>query len=370
MQNANNNAPTFPTVNPHAETFDDFGNKRLFDRLQQKFKPKPYFKQYQTLQRVVLASSFVFHILSAATASAFIYLFIEKLIPSFFAAAGVTVVALVALEISKRETSSRLFHDGLQFGKMSPGLLAAVLALAAVSTACSYFGAERAVVEMTPPPTLTSSDSVTAPLRAQLSSIDQQITDARATTWKGKTTTRSQRTIDRLTKQKETILAEVVRQQQRIDSRNDATETEHTTTTETNATGFAAFTLTCELLLILCLWYLQFYDYRSFAEYCKKPAGRDQNGAADHQANGVSLNGAGRPVVANLRVHDPARATKIVQRETKIVQETNLRTCDHCGNQYTYRHAKQRFCCDQCRIESWQKENGREMKRGKTVNVT
>ena len=367
--NFNAKTPAFPTVNPHAETFDDFGNDRLFDRLAQKFKPKPYFKQYRTLQRVVLGASFLFHVLSAATAAALIYLFIGKLIPSDLAAGVVTLAALVALEISKRETSGRFFHDVLQFGKFSPGLLAVVLALAAVSTTCSYFGAERAVLEFTPPPTLTSSDSVTAPLRASLAGIDQQINDARKTTWKGKTTTRSQRTIERLTKQKETILAEMVRQQQRIDGKNDATETKHTATTETNATGFAAFTLCSELLLIVCLWYLQFYDYRSFAEYCKKPAGRDQVADTDHTTAGVSLNGAGRPVVANLRVNDHARATKIVDSSTKIVNDTNLRTCEHCGKRYTYRHAKQRFCCDQCRIDAWQKVNGREMKRGKTVNV-
>lgn len=366
--NFNAKTPAFPTVNPHAENFDDFGNDRLFDRLAQKFKPKPYFKQYRILQRVVLGASFLFHVLSAATAAALIYLFIGKLIPSDLAAGGITLAALVALEMSKRETAGRFFHDVLQFGKFSPGLLAVVLALAAVSTTCSYFGAERAVLEFTPPPTLTSSDSVTAPLREQLTGIDQQITAARATTWKGKTTTRSQRTIERLTKQKETILAEMVRQQQRIDGKNDATETKHTATTETNATGFAAFTLCSELLLIVCLWYLQFYDYRSFAEYCKKPAGRDQVVETDHTP-GVSLNGAGRPVVANLRVNDHTRATKIVNDTTKIVNDTR-RTCEHCGTAYTHRHAKQRFCCDQHRIDAWQLANGREMKRGKNVNVT
>ena len=45
--NFNAKTPAFPTVNPHAENFDDFGNDRLFDRLAQKFKPKPYFKQYR-----------------------------------------------------------------------------------------------------------------------------------------------------------------------------------------------------------------------------------------------------------------------------------------------------------------------------------
>jgi len=48
--------------------------------------------------------------------------------------------------------------------------------------------------------------------------------------------------------------------------------------------------------------------------------------------------------------------TKIVN--TKIVSG-NFRTCEHCGNEYEYRHHKQKFCCDQCRINHWEQRKGR-----------
>ena len=81
MQTANN-APDFHTTNPHSEHFNEFGNARLFERLQKKFKPKPYHYQYRIIRAVVLGSSFLFHILSAATAAALIWIFISKLISS------------------------------------------------------------------------------------------------------------------------------------------------------------------------------------------------------------------------------------------------------------------------------------------------
>jgi len=368
MQTANN-APEFHTTNPHSEGFNEFGNARLFERLQKKYKPKPYHYQYRIIRAVVLGSSFLFHILSAATAAALIWIFISKLISSEVLAGAITLAALAALELSKRETSGRFFHDYLQFGKFSGALAFAVIGLAAVSTTCSFFGAEKAVKQFTSAPTLISADSTTAPMRASLAGIDQQISAARATKWNGKTTERSQRTIERLTRQKETIVSELVRVQQRIDGKNDNTEAEHTTTTNATAAGFAVFTVVCELLLILCLFYLEYYDYRSMAEHCKKPAGTTLPGATDHTPAG-SLNGSQRPITATMNATDTgARATKVVGAETIFVSGEK-RTCEYCKMPFVSNHKKQRFCCDQHRIEAWQIANGREVKRARNGATT
>ena len=368
MNNSENNAATFHTSNQFAEHFNQFGNTRLFDRLQKKFTPKPYYYQYRTLRGVVLVASALFHVLSAATAAALVFLFIGNLIPSPIASGGITAAVLVALEISKRETSGRFFHDLLQFSKFSPGLLAAVVGLSAASIACSYFGAEKAVRALTPPPALIVADTLTAPVKTQIAGIDEQIKGAQRNTWKGKLTAPAQRTIERLTRQKENLTNELIRQQTRVDSKNDTTEKEHAQTTETNANGFAAFTLCSEILLILCLWYLQYYDYRSFAEYCKKTSS-----STDDDATNVSnINSA----TGNKPINGVPIYTNVVQerrpigfhrpdenRQTKIVTAGNLRNCEHCGTGYEYRHSKQKYCCDDCRISAWQNKTGKEIKR-------
>lgn len=390
MQN-NGNSPDFPTSNPFSEHFAKFGNTRLFDRLQNKFTPKPYYYQYRTLRAVVLGASFLFHLLSAATAAALVFLFVGKLIPSHLAAGAVTLAALAALEISKRETSGRFFHDALQFGKLSPGLLVVVLALAAVSTACSFFGAERAVRALTPPPDLLAADTVTAPVRAQIAAIDGQIADAQKNTWQGKLTTRAQKTVERLTRQREALTNELIRQQTRTDTRNDATETEHATTTEANASGFALFTLCCEALLILCLWFLQYYDYRAFAEYCGKPTGKqpETSGVSAVQAVTFSTNGhsaanghhsANGATSHNLRdasaraVHIPvtkeaappldvfASVTRPRDNAAVTTGEPDpfAKDCEQCGQPFAAKVAWQRFCCEACKLAHHEAKHGRK----------
>lgn len=390
MQN-NGNSPDFPTSNPFSEHFQKFGNTRLFDRLQNKFTPKPYYYQYRTLRAVVFGASFLFHLLSAATAAALVFLFVGNLIPSQIAAGAVTLATLAALELSKRETSGRFFHDALQFGKMSPGLLVVVLALAAVSTACSYFGAERAVRALTPPPDLVAADTLTAPVREQIAAIDGQIADAKKNTWQGKVTSRSQRTIERLTRQREALTGELIRLQTRADTRNDATETAHATTTEANASGFALFTLCCELLLILCLWFLQYYDYRSFAEYCGKPTGKQPdtsgtsavqavtfstngNGSGHHSAANGALpaNDAGRrrigfnqpppgePDEMRYRARDNEKSYDAPGTAPEVREvDKSLKPCEQCGTLFRYRTTWQKFCTNDCKLAYHEAKHGR-----------
>lgn len=368
MQNSNansNGSPAkFQTENPHSEHFTQFQNARLFTRLQKKFTPKPYWRQYQILRVVVLVASYLFNALSAATAAALVYFFLFGMIGSAAAAGVLTAAALAIVELAKRETTTRFFNVLLQFGKFSAGLAAIVLLLAILSVGSSYFGAQRIVTEFTPKAQQISSDSITAPLRAQIAQIDQQISETRKQRWQGKITAPAQRTIERLTRQKETALAELVRQQQRADHKNDTSEAIHETTTTATASQFGAFTLLCELLFILAAFYLEYYDYRSYAEHCKRPAGDQQisgdggNGSGKHSLAGELLNGSPRPAtgVANLRVNDT---------QTIIVTDngTGARTCEYCGKQYEYRHSKQKFCCDGCRVSAWQQRTGKTLNR-------
>lgn len=349
-------APKLATTNQYSDSFSAFNDKRLFDRLQKKFTPKPFFQEYKILQTVSAVASYLCNALSAATAATLVFFFLAGVIGSAIVAGILTAVGLVVLELSKRETSTRFFNSLLQYGKFKPGLAAVILALSAASIASSYFGAQVAVVEFTPPAALVNPDSLTAPLQGQLKTIDRQIADARKTQWKGTTTRQSQRTIERLTRQRETLTAELVRIRQRTDNRNDQSETRHQVQTTTTASRFAVFTLACELVFLLCVWFLEYYDYRSFAEYGQHAQNETTGTQPAHAAAGVSLNGSGRPIVAHARADD---------FRTVSVNVTNDRECKHCGKRYTYRHAKQKFCSDACRMDHWQEKNGKTLKRGR-----
>jgi hypothetical protein len=43
----------------------------------------------------------------------------------------------------------------------------------------------------------------------------------------------------------------------------------------------------------------------------------------------------------------------------------NQRICTHCSNGYTYRHHKQKYCSDNCRIKAWEQRTGKALKMKK-----
>ena len=362
------------TSNPHTDRHTDFNNARLFERLQEKHRPKPYWQQWRRLYFAVLAVSFLIHALSAATAAALVFFFLQNLTGSNAAAGLMTAAGLAALEFTKRETGGKLFHGWLQFRSAPPGLIVSVFALAAISTAASYYGAEKTVTSWTPPPVTVNTDSAAAPIRAQIAALDEQIRQANQTTYKGTVTPRAQRTVERLSRAKEALLAEQVRTAERLDARNDATELQHHTTTTATAQGFALFTLIAELALIACLFYLQYYDFRSFAEYAHATTGTSPTNSRQPEKHAAGLKVQTTipttPPGAEQYNHQPGRIGFIYGNSgsnsgsTQNVTSANLqRECEHCKATYTHGHARQRYCCDLCRVEAWQSRTGKRVRK-------
>jgi len=372
------------TVNPHSENMREFNNTRLFKRLSEKHRAKPYWKQYQGIYRAVLGTSFLFNALSALTASAVVFFFVQGLTGSMTASLLITVVLLSVLEYMKRETSSKLFHTYLQFKNLNFGMLAAVIILSAISTTASYFGAAQVVESLTPPPSLTDVAEQTAGIENQIAGIDQQIAAAQRNTWQGKLTARAARTVERLTESRAALTDELMRTRERTDMQNDVVQSEHLSETMSNAGTFAMFTLICEIALIACLFFMQYYDFRSFAEYAlaTNPAS-GSSGNANRYTRFASNNGHNSaPAYQNgyhNSVHTPigfkygmnAGTENVTQTVTdsETNSETNSETravsglerqCEHCQVAYIHGHSRQRYCGQACRISAWRKKNNRE----------
>jgi hypothetical protein len=271
--------------------------------------------------------------------------------------------------------------------------LAAVLGLSIISTAASYFGAEKTVHQFAKGPALVNADSTTQPLRAQIADIDRQIGDAKKMKWKGKLTVQGQNTLAALTSAKADLMAEQTRQQKRIDGNNDTALEEHKTTTTTNGQQFAAFTLLSEILLILCLFYIQYYDFRSFAEYAHahaetatpaakatapdvpKPSEQTASPAAPDLTKAFSTNGAKiptnerQPIGFAYSLRNAPAPTRTQNDTENVTQPGNdhLRKCLQCGTEYIYGHRRQMYCKNECRILAWEGRTGRKLKRTGTA---
>jgi predicted nucleic acid-binding Zn ribbon protein len=363
-----------PTENPHSTHHKEFANSRLFKRLEEKHQPKPYWKQYQGIYRAIVGTSFLFNILSALTASAVVFFFIQGLTGSATASAVITILLLAVLEYMKRETGAKLFHGYLQFKSAAFGLVATVVLLSAISTAASYFGAAQIVESLTPPPALADVAEETSGIEGQIAGIDQQIQAAQRNTWQGRLAPRAQRTVERLTESRAALTDELTRTRERVDMANDELAETHTGEMTTNASTFALFTLICEIALIACLYFMQYYDYRSFSEYAISRDKNAQNAHAGTQ-NGYRTQGTQN---GNAGTHNGYR-TQPVTNETKqrpigfqygatkqhtqnVTQNvTENRFCAHCGTAYIYGHSRQKFCSDACRIKNWKQKTGQEL---------
>lgn len=396
-------ATTLQTSNPYDGLHKDFNNSRLFKRLKEKHQPKPYWKSNRKMYLAVLGTSYLFNILSALTAAALVFMFVMGLTNSATISAVITAAALISLEYMKRETAGKLFHGWLQFKSAPAGLIATVVLLSGISTTASYFGAEATVMQFTRPVQLTDMSDQIAPLEGQIKEIDDQIKAAAQNTWQGKMTPRAQRTVDRLSASKAALTDELVRVRQRTDEMNDEATYEHEETTAMNASAFAFFTAFSELALLLCLFYCQYYDFRSFAEYAHVSAVAARNSPGISRSNGQTgfrkMNGEGLGGLNHYEDSlDMANSAQYANQHTdrqsnrpqigfrygnrslvdsqKQVQEpkaapvqiknaTGLRRCACCNEEYVYGHSRQVYCSDVCRITSWK---AKERKKATNAN--
>jgi hypothetical protein len=64
--------------------------------------------------------------------------------------------------------------------------------------------------------------------------------------------------------------------------------------------------------------------------------------------------------------HLPTNDNRNENSNTIIVNE-NRRVCLHCQNEYTYKHHKQLYCTENCRVLAWEQRTGKKLNRGAKV---
>jgi hypothetical protein len=255
--------------NPFEQEFILFKESTLFEGLVRKYQPTPYYKKYGLIRMISLISSYGFNLLSGVTASSLIFLFLNALSRSWILAMALTISSILFLELLKRKLGSIIFKEYFTGRKIQWLTIIAFTTCSCISVVFSYYGSKKMVIELSNTPITISNDSTISVLDLELQDIDEQITNARNTRWKGTTTTESQQTINLLSKQKELVLSELFRVTQKTDTQNDYLEKEHNQTVLLQANQFALATMIFEVLFLICSCYLEYYDYRSYVEFLR-----------------------------------------------------------------------------------------------------
>lgn len=253
-------------MNYFEREFQAFQESTLYNRLEDKFKPVPYWKKYKTVKRITSVSSYLFNVLSGITAASLVYFFLLKLTNQWLAITC-TILGITLLELFKRKLSGLTFKDYLMNRQILYLPIILLVGLSAMSILSSYYGSKELVFNFSVTAPVTDIKDATADIDSKILSIDEQIHEARNTKWLGTTTSASQTTIISLNKQKELLLAEKIRITAQVDKKNGLIEIQHLQEITINANHFALLTLLLEFLFLASTFYLQYYDFRSYVEF-------------------------------------------------------------------------------------------------------
>ena len=85
--------------------------------------------------------------------------------------------------------------------------------------------------------------------------------------WKGALTPQGAKAYNELTAQIGRIESDMIQNVNKLTDSNTAAITTHTTHTATRSEYFAVFAVILDLSLFFAFWFLEYYDFRSFAEF-------------------------------------------------------------------------------------------------------
>jgi hypothetical protein len=337
-----------PQNDHFAEAFRDFQDSREYKRIQDKFRIRPFFERAKPVKTIAAVSSYLLNAFSGATAFALVFTFIRELIPVTAISVVFAGAFLVIVEGLKRVVLPTVFRSFLQFKKVVWGAVAFAVILSAGSISSSYFGAKEAVKLLTPKVDLVNMDDVRKPFEDRLRTLQADKADAMKQTWKGKQTVQAAKRLNVIQQQEAEAQSALIAAIQEAEADNAEAVRQHTSSTGLKAGHFAAVTLVFELLLLLCLWYCEFYDFRSLAEFA---AHKRTPEAADVPRVNVE---AGLEAGEKVKTHN-GRSVIAGFTPNALRYESQ---CNVCGKGYEKKTVWQKFCSTECRIRHHAEKHG------------
>lgn len=293
MDNPNLNLPEKNNFDDQAESFS---KSRHYRRLQHKYREEPYEEAFRPLYIMAQGASFFANTLAIVTGFAFVFGFLYAMVAQLPYPAAISsfisLVFLVGLEIIQRFLGSRYFRYFYQYGYKGPyagrlhGLLIGMIVAGAISTYISYSGGftftEYASTKPTkataPQKDLTAIDADFDPLiNAAAQEAD---TYRRSKLWKGKLSDKDASKYNALLAEKNQLVQQKLAAKSQANSWNetqllraDSTFTADLGSWEQDisrkGTNLGHFTIFFILLLHLCMWYMEYFDYRTAIQYAR-----------------------------------------------------------------------------------------------------
>jgi hypothetical protein len=265
---------------------------------------------------------------------------------------------VITLEVAKYYIVNRLFADIFRLAgvRVAYGLAIATIAISALSVWASIQGGGNLAVNP------QAIESATSPYNTEIATLRQEISDIKQrNTWKGQTWIAG--ADKKLLHQKEAQLSAAIAGKER--AANEAKEKESSNIAAYQY-GFSAL----EAVFLVCTLFVYYFKKRVAIESLATTSRPEPAPVLQTFAQTTESSNGNRAIGfrfswqnANDNRNNENRINENRINENRNDSNSNLRTCPNCGKQYIYKHHKQIYCSEACRIESWEKRTGKKFKK-------
>ena len=351
------------------------------------FRDKPFSEEYRTLYGVAKAGQLFAQIVTFCTTAALGVFALTHIIPlwwGIYLAVPLGIVFSFGVERVKRTTLAIAAKHQLKYRAFGFVGLVALLTLC-VSIAAALYGAKELPGVVYAKPERATNPAAAAALTADIDRVQGDINRLQSGLKSGKNWTAENRTLPRLQKERAALVERRDAATGAAEWRADAQYTDALYDRAAKVEKMQAYSvgaaIVAELVFLLCTAFCLYYLFRHYAEQqaaqrpaqpieqipakpgatvpdalaANQAAAFSKNGhaskAAATDSNGLPLNNARRPIGF-------AYANRITENVG-----ANLRSCAHCNNPYTYGHARQKYCCEDCRVAAWETRTGATLQK-------
>ena len=319
------------------------------------FADKPFTIEYKGIYNVTKVGQSAAQLVTYCTTAALAVFALTHIVPlewGIYLAVPLALLFAFGVEKIKRSTLAIAAKHHLKYGEFGAVGIVALLVMC-VSIAAALYGAKELPGVVYAKPERKNDTQAANTLAADIDRVQADINRLQGNIGaKGGNWIAENRTLPRLQKERAQLIAKRTEATQKADQVTEQqyieAMAERAAKVEKMQVYAVGAAIVAELIFLFCTGFILYFLFRHFAETNET---QTTTAATSDQA-------ARRTFAANLRADENRSFTKIV-----TATDTTKRTCEHCGTAYTYRHAKQKFCSDSCRIASWQTSTGKTLKR-------
>jgi len=327
-------------------------NKQIIDF----FKHKPFYQRTTKVAVFLALFAAICSVLSGFTESIFLHQKFSLIIGNFYIVLILVVLVVLIIEGVKRYTLPQIFRYYFQYKEID-FINLSIYVLAVAASVWLSFNGSKYLPSMVTEAEVVNVEGVAARYDAMITKAESEVEQYfQQNNWRGKLDNSSRPTYNQLTEAVAALKAEKLAAEAEAKTENKAIMAAYNDQNKKDGLQLGFITIASEIALFLIVCFLIYRKWRFVTQYIAK----EQTIKPSTMASEVVLN------LDNENRKQVVKTLKIDHNENRKT-EGNKRLCKHCNKEYIYRHHKQKYCADKCRVAAYNKRNNTNLKYKATM---